>query len=100
MSDSLTQPSVSSVDSSPQAPAATTTTVVKRPSTIRRSLDYEVPYILMLVLALAGATLHLPIMYWVALTPFFGIICIIAGWRNFKTGSGRLELVYSQLAIW
>jgi hypothetical protein len=100
MSDSLTQPPVSSADSPPQVSATTTTAVAKRPSTIRRSLAYEVPYILMLVLALAGAMLHLPIMYWVALTPFVGIICIIAGWRNFRTGSERLQLVYSQLAIW
>jgi hypothetical protein len=100
MSDSLTQTQAAApISSAPYVPT-TSSPAVARPSTIRRSIAYEIPYILMLVMALGGAMLHLPIMYWIALTPFFGIVCIIAGWRNFKTTGSRMQLIYSQLLIW
>jgi len=100
MSDSLTQtPVAASVASDPYAPATTDKPVARR-SALRRTIAYEFPYILMLVLALGGAILHLPILYWLALTPFFGLICIVTGWRNFRTAGERMHLVWSQILIW
>jgi hypothetical protein len=100
MSDSLMQTqAAASVANEPYAPATASQPVARR-SAIRRSIAYEFPYILMLVLALGGAILHLPILYWLALTPFFGIVCIVAGWRNFATAGGRMQLVWSQILIW
>ncbi len=43
---------------------------------------------------------RLPSGYWLMLTPLFGVICIVAGWRHFETGEGRLQLVYAQALNW
>jgi hypothetical protein len=50
----------------------------------------------MLLLALVGVAFHLSASYWVILTPAFGIICVVAGWRHFETREGRLQLAYTQ----
>jgi hypothetical protein len=96
MSDSLTQ--TAPIAGEPYVPASSDT--VRRPSALRRSIAYELPYILMLLLALVGALLHLPIMYWIGLTPFFGIVCIVAGFRNFTTSRDRMHMFFSQILIW
>jgi hypothetical protein len=54
----------------------------------------------MLVLVLVGVTFSTPAAYWVILTPVFGIICVVAGWRHFETREGRLELAYTQALSW
>ena len=98
MSDTLTQ-------TSPAAPlydpsAAGKTVPARQPITIRGWLLYELPYILMLAAGLSGVLGHLPVMYWLSLTPFFGLICIVAGWSKVRTSGERMYLLYSQVLIW
>jgi hypothetical protein len=71
-----------------------------RGSGLRTWLGQDWPYIAMLVLALVGVSLHLPALYWAALTPVFGVICIAAGWGRFDTREGRVQLVYTQALSW
>ncbi len=65
-----------------------------------RWLLHDSPYIAMLLLALAGLALRLPVTYWVILTPVFGIISIVAGWSHFATRQARVALVYSLALNW
>jgi hypothetical protein len=58
------------------------------------------PYILMLLLALGGMVFPVPIGYWLILTPVYGIICIVAGWRHFGTREAHLQLIYTQALSW
>jgi hypothetical protein len=71
-----------------------------RSSGFRSWLGQDWPYIAMLVLALVGVSLHLPAGYWAALTPVFGVICVVAGWRQFDTREDRIQLVYTQALSW
>ena len=73
---------------------------LRRRSAFRSWLLHDSPYITMLLLALVGVVLRLPSGYWLMLTPLFGVICIVAGWRHFETGEGRLQLVYAQALNW
>jgi hypothetical protein len=61
---------------------------------------HDSPYIAMLVLALIGVTFRLPASYWVILTPIFGVICVVAGWRHFDNSHDRLQMVYMQAVSW
>jgi hypothetical protein len=61
---------------------------------------HDILFIAMLALTLIGVIFRLPVTYWVILTPLFGIISIIEGWRHFVTRSERLGLVYRLAAIW
>jgi membrane-bound ClpP family serine protease len=65
-------------------------------STFLSWIVQDSPYIAMLLLALVGVAFHLSASYWVILTPAFGIICVVAGWRHFETREGRLQLAYTQ----
>jgi hypothetical protein len=65
-----------------------------------RWLLHDIPYIAMLLLALAGVVLRLPVIYWVILTPVFGIISIVEGWRNFLTRTERLGFVVRVALDW
>lgn len=65
----------------------------------RRLLD-DLPYAAMLALALAGVVLRLPVVYWVILTPVFGVISIAAGWRHFANRAERLGLVCRLALDW
>jgi hypothetical protein len=67
---------------------------------LRSWIAQDWPYLAMLLLALVGVTFHLPAGYWAALTPVFGVICVAAGWRQFDTSEGRLQLVYTQALSW
>jgi hypothetical protein len=96
MSDTLSQTSAAAPLYDPGATAKT----ARRPFTIRAWLLHELPYIVMLVAGLSGVLGHLPVMYWLTLTPFFGLTCIIAGWTNFRTTGERMQLLYSQVLIW
>ena len=58
------------------------------------------PYILMLLLPLAGVTFRLPVAYWVSLIPIFGAICIVAGWRRLESRDARLKLIVLQTLNW
>jgi hypothetical protein len=68
--------------------------------TVSRWLLHELPYIVMLVAGLSGALLHLPASYWLILVPAFGLITIIAGWRNFPTAMARLSHMWTQVLSW
>ncbi len=69
-------------------------------STVLTWALHDSPYIAMLVLALIGVTFRLPAGYWVVLTPIFGIICVVAGWRHFDNNHDRLQMVYMQAVSW
>ena len=57
-------------------------------------------FIAMLLLALAGVMLRLPVTYWIFLTPVFGLISIVEGWSHFSTPNERLGHVFRVAAIW
>jgi hypothetical protein len=61
---------------------------------------HDSPYIAMLVLALVGVVLRLPVMYWVFLIPVFGVISIVEGWRHFPAGGDHFRLIYGVALIW
>jgi hypothetical protein len=42
----------------------------------------------------------MPAAYWVILTPVFGVICVVAGWRHFETQEERMQLAYTQALSW
>jgi hypothetical protein len=71
----------------------------RRPG-LRSWLVEDSPYIAMLLLTLVGVVLRLPVAYWVMLTPVFGIICVVAGWRQFPTREARMQLVTTQALGW
>jgi len=84
----------------PSAPLPTQAAIIRKRHGIVLWLLDDSPYIAMLALALCGVLLRLPVGYWVILTPVYGVICIIAGWRHFTTSKEHLQLVYSQALNW
>ena len=72
----------------------------RRRSALRSWLLHDSPYITMLLLALAGVILRLPSSYWLLLTPLFGVICVVAGWRKFESGEARRQMVYALAMDW
>jgi hypothetical protein len=64
-----------------------------RKSNFLRWLLHDLPYVTMLLLALVGVTLRLPVLYWIILTPVFAAISIVAGWRHVINANARLALV-------
>jgi hypothetical protein len=73
---------------------------VRSRAVVQRWLLHEIPYIAMLLLALAGVVIRLPVIYWIVLTPVFGIISIIQGWRNFLPRTERLRFLVSVALDW
>ncbi len=73
---------------------------VRPRSVVQRWLLHDIPYIAMLLLALAGVVLRLPVIYWIVLTPVFGIISIIEGWRRFITQTERLGFLVRVALDW
>ena len=71
-----------------------------RRSALRSWLLHDSPYITMLLLALAGVILRLPSGYWLLLTPLFGVICVVAGWRRFESGEASRQMVYALAMDW
>ncbi|CAH2601969.1 membrane protein of unknown function [Rhodovastum atsumiense] len=67
---------------------------------LRRWLWQDSPYIAMLLLTVLGVILRTPVGYWLTLTPVFGLICVLAGWRQVEAPEDRVRLVYSQALIW
>ena len=68
--------------------------------TFRGWLIQDSPYIAMLALALIGITFRMPVTYWLVLTPVFGVICIVAGWRHFDKRRDLVKLVITQVLSW
>ena len=73
---------------------------VRGPRAILRWFLHDSPYIAMLLLALGGVTFRSPVGYWMFLTPVFGIISVVAGWRHFQTREEHLQLIWTQAASW
>jgi hypothetical protein len=96
------KPDLATAEDFNDAPVADDETVVAPPhkSGLRSWLVEDSPYITMLVLAMLGVILRLPVAYWVILTPVFGIICVVAGWRQFNSRKARILLVYTQALAW
>lgn len=67
---------------------------------VLRWLRHDMPYISMLLLALAGVVFRLSVIYWVVLTPVFAIISIVSGWRHFVTRGERFDLVFRLALDW
>lgn len=72
----------------------------KKPSFVSQLFLHDILYIAMLVMALTGVVLRLSVIYWVILTPIFGIISIAEGWRHFPTRGERVGFAYRTGAIW
>ena len=69
-------------------------------SAFKRWLLEDLPYIVMLLLAVVGVALREPVNYWLIITPIYAVVCIFAGWRHFDTAEAHRELVYVQLLNW
>ncbi len=69
-------------------------------SAIRGWLVADSPYIAMIALALVGMIFNMHASYWVILTPLFGVICVIVGWRHFDTPEARRQMAYTQALNW
>jgi hypothetical protein len=72
---------------------------------LRRFLLREWPYLLMLVLALFGvaytSVTRRPItLYWFALAPFIGFVCVLTRWSAVKSKDARLHMVWTQVLHW
>jgi hypothetical protein len=72
---------------------------------LRAFLAKEWPYLLVLILALFGVAYtsfaKTPItIYWIALTPFIGVICVITRWQEAKNREQRLRLIWTQALHW
>src|SRR5260370_22734767 len=68
-------------------------------------LAREWPYLLVLILALFGVAYtsfsKTPMtMYWIALAPFIGVICVVTRWRDAKNREQRLRLIWTQALHW
>jgi hypothetical protein len=75
------------------------------PMKVRRFLAREWPYLAMLLLALFGvaytSVTRRPItLYWFALAPFIGLICVMTRWTAAKDRDARLHLVWTQVLHW
>ena len=74
-------------------------------SAVRHWLLRDLPYAVMLALAVGGLVLtsfrgtptHY---YWMALAPIYGLISVISGWKHIDTNAGRMQLVWTQALHW
>jgi hypothetical protein len=87
-----------SVERPPPAGLAVTDGAVR--DTLTQRLLEDLPYAAMLTLALAGVVLRLPVVYWVILTPVFGVISIAEGWSHFTDRLERLGLMWRLALDW
>lgn len=65
----------------------------------------EWPYIAMLVLALFGVAYtsmarQAMTTYWIALAPFFGLICVVARWGDIQGTKPHWQLIQTQALHW
>ena len=80
-------------------------TAEPKPTSVVSWLLRELPYAVMLALALGGIVLTAfqgptTYYYWMALAPIYGLISVISGWGRLETGSERLQLVVTQALHW
>jgi hypothetical protein len=60
----------------------------------------DILFVVMLSLAIVGLVLRFPAIYWVVMTPIFGVISIAEGWKHFNTRGERAGLALRVAAIW
>jgi hypothetical protein len=72
----------------------------RKRSWFRSWLARDWPYATMLVLALVGVTFRMSVAYWVVLTPLFGIISMVAGWRHVALPEERVPMLYALALDW
>jgi hypothetical protein len=75
------------------------------PMKLLHFLMREWPYLAMLVLALFGvaytSVTRRPLtLYWLALAPFIGFVCVLTRWPAMKGRDLRLHLVWTQVLHW
>ena len=75
------------------------------PAAIRPFLLREWPYLAMLALSLFGvaytSVAHQPLTYyWLALTPFIGIVCVMTRWSSAAHRDQRVRLIWTQALHW
>jgi hypothetical protein len=75
------------------------------PLSPRTLLKRELPYLLMLILALFGIAYtsfsRTPLtLYWVVLAPVIGVICVVTRWPDTRDRDARLRLVWTQALHW
>ena len=75
------------------------------PAAIRPFLLREWPYLAMLALSLCGvaytSVAQQPLTYyWLALTPFIGIVCVITRWSSAAHRDQRVRLIWTQALHW
>jgi hypothetical protein len=85
----------SSVNSEPSNSRLSLRTVLKR----------EWPYLLVVALALFGIAYttvsRAPMaLYWIALVPLIGVVCVLTRWRDIHDRDERLRLVWTQALHW
>ena len=71
----------------------------------RAFLIGEWPYLLVLILSLFGVAYSsvskAPMaIYWIALAPFMGVICVITRWKDAESREQRLHLIWTQTLHW
>jgi hypothetical protein len=76
-----------------------------KPTGVVSWLLRDLPYAVMLALALGGIVLTAfqgptTYYYWMALAPIYGLISVISGWGRLDTGNARMQLVVTQALHW
>lgn len=70
-----------------------------------RALLSQAPYIGMLAasflgVAYAGLSTEPNALYWMVVTPLFGVLCVAAGWAGAPARGGRMRLAWTQALHW
>jgi hypothetical protein len=70
-----------------------------------RVLKLDLPYIIMLSLAVLGIAYdtfsgEMATLYWLIVVPVYAGICVYAGWRHAETQSERNKLIWTQALHW
>ena len=61
---------------------------------------HDIPFLAMLLLALLGVVVRMPLIYWLILLPVFAVISVAEGWRHFVIKSQHPKLVYGVALNW
>jgi hypothetical protein len=69
-------------------------------SVVTKWILNDMLFVAMLLLTFVGVIMRFPVIYWIVLTPIFGLISIVEGWSHFSLRSERLGLAYRVAAIW
>jgi hypothetical protein len=71
-----------------------------RPFYVSQWFLNDILFVAMLSMAVVGLVLRLPAVYWVVMTPIFGVISIAEGWKHFNTRGDRVGFALRVAAIW